>query len=592
MCGILGFISSDKYEKVFNKVDFKKLLSLLDRRGPDHSDYIVLNKKSTKIFLGHTRLSIQDVSSEFNQPYSSKPYKNHLIYNGEIYNYKIFNQYKDFSSDTKALYNLLSTNKYPLSDLDGIFSFAFWNDNQEILYLARDRFGVKPLFIFYIDGFFAFSSSLRVLEKLCGTIIKLNLNKDNFNELIDFGYSHDRSTIFKRINKLEKNTILKFNLKNWKIEKEKIYEELFKIRNSEKKVSLKLLKENLVSSIKTQIDTSNRGFGFFLSGGTDSSLLVSEAIKLNLNSNLTAYSLIVPGKDSDESENLILFEKIMGKIKNNIFIKKKFDDFQINNALNLFPQLDYPILDLSILPSIVLCNSVDENIRVILSGDGADEIFAGYQRIYDTFWRFLLISIIPKFIKKGLINYLPHKSKLKKYLFVKHPIEMRGLLMGINRRYPNLYGNYKFNIRSIFKSILQYEIDYYLPSVLEKIDAASMLSSLEVRVPFLSKNIINYMNTISLSNLIWQRSPKYHLKKLLAQNTSKKYAFTTKKGFGFNDKNQFNTIIKILEDKNYPVLIENENKLKVLKNKSFYIRLLLLKHWLFGYKDLSLKNLN
>jgi len=119
-----------------------------------------------------------------------------------------------------------------------------------------------------------------------------------------------------------------------------------------------------------------------------------------------------------------------------------------------------------------------------------------------------------------------------------------------------------------------------------------MLSSLEVRVPFLSKNIINYMNTISLSNLIWQRSPKYHLKKLLAQNTSKKYAFTTKKGFGFNDKNQFNTIIKILEDKNYPVLIENENKLKVLKNKSFYIRLLLLKHWLFGYKDLSLKNLN
>ena len=592
MCGILGFISSDKYEKVFNKVDFKKLLSLLDRRGPDHSDYVVLNKKSTKIFLGHTRLSIQDVSSEFNQPYSSKPYKNHLIYNGEIYNYKIFNEYKDFSSDTKALYDLLSTNKYRLSDLDGIFSFGFWNDNQEILYLARDRFGVKPLFIFYTDGFFAFSSSLRVLEKLCGSIIKLNLNKDNFNELIDFGYCHDRSTIFKRINKLEKNTILKFNLKNWKYEKEKIYEELFEIKNFEKKISSKLLKENLVSSIKTQIDSSNRGFGFFLSGGTDSSLLVSEAIKLNLKSNLTSYSLIVPGKDSDESKNLFLFEKIMGRIKNNIFIKKKFDNFQINNALNLYPQLDYPILDLSILPSIVLCSSVDENIRVILSGDGADEVFAGYQRIYDTFWRFLFISLIPKFIKKGLINYLPHKSKLKKYLFVKHPIEMRELLMGIDRKYPKVYGNFKFNLRSIFKSIVQYEIDYYLPSVLEKIDAASMLSSLEVRVPFLSNNIIDYMNTISLSNLIWQRSPKYHLKKLLAQNTSKKYAFSHKRGFGFNDKKQCNIIIKILEDKNYPVLIDNESKLKVLKNKSFYIRLLLLKHWLFGYKDLSLKNYN
>ena len=182
---------------------------------------------------------------------------------------------------------------------------------------------------------------------------------------------------------------MKFNLKNWKYEKEKIYEEPFKIKNFEKKISLRLLKGNLVSSIKTQIDSSNRGFGFFLSGGTDSSLLVSEAIKLNLKSNLTSYSLIVPGKDSDESKNLFLFEKIMGKIKNNIFIKKKFDNYQINNALNLYPQLDYPILDLSILPSIVLCSSVDENIRVILSGDGADEVF-GYGRIYDTFWRFFI----------------------------------------------------------------------------------------------------------------------------------------------------------------------------------------------------------
>ena len=145
-----------------------------------------MNKKSAKVFLGHTRLSIQDLSSEFNQPYSSKTYNNHLIYNGEIYNYKIFNEYKDYTSDTKALYDLLSTKKYPLSDLDGIFSFGFWNDKEEILYLARDRFGVKPLFTFFIDGFFAFSSSLRVLEKLCGSIIKLNLNKDNFNELIDF----------------------------------------------------------------------------------------------------------------------------------------------------------------------------------------------------------------------------------------------------------------------------------------------------------------------------------------------------------------------------------------------------------------------
>ena len=85
--------------------------------------------------------------------------------------------------------------------------------------------------------------------------------------------------------------------------------------------------------------------------------------------------------------------------------------------------------------------------------------------------------------------------------------------------------------------------------------------------------------------MIWQRSPKYYLKKLLAINTSRKYAFVNKKGFGFNDKNQTNQVIKILEDKNYPVLIEDESKLKILKNKTYYIRLLLLKHWLFGYKD-------
>ena len=586
MCGILGFIAANNSEYQLSEVKAKKYLRLLKSRGPDSTNekYIVNNKFN--LFLGHTRLSIQDTSSSYDQPYSSEDSRNQLIYNGEIYNYRNFPKFKNYTSDTKALYEILSWDKDNLNKLDGIFAFCFWDNERKLLYLARDRFGVKPLFIYIKDNFLAFCSSLRVLEKLLNENLKLNL--DWTKDTLLFGYSHDNCTVYKGINKLASNSILKLDTSSWTISSKNIYVNDFTNCNSTKSFSIKKLKSKLCKSIVDQISTSDRGFGFFLSGGTDSSLLVAETLKINdINNKISTFSLLVPGKDTDESSNINLFRSIIGdknKIKYN---QSSFSLNELRNALDLYPFLDYPVLDLSILPMIVLCKSVDKGIRVILSGDGADELFCGYPRIYTSLFRYKLIYLIPDFIKNFILNYIPISNRLKKYINAKNPLEIREILMGIddetNISYPQIYGSNKY----ILKSILDYEVSFYLPSVLEKVDAASMLSSLEVRVPFLSNNIVDYVKEISIGNLLWQPTTKYHLKRLLANLTSNKYAFSQKKGFGFNTPKQIEFVINYLSDMKYPCLLNKEMEKKFTTNPTNHMRLLLLKHWLFGYDENS-----
>lgn len=583
MCGIIGFISSNKYNNLIGPEEGNKALNYLRRRGPDSLNSTYFQYDSYQVFLGHTRLAIQDTSTLFNQPYKSNFSENLLVYNGEIYNYNQFPEYKDYTSDTKALYDLLTNKKNKLSTFDGIFAFAFWNNEEKKLYLARDRFGVKPLFIYLVDGFLAFSSSLRALVKLINK--KLEYNSNYIRESLEFGYCHNNSTTFKKINKLNKNTIYSFNPKEWDFNKKLIYKNNFINKNSNEKISIPSLKSNILETLESQTRTSSRGFGFFLSGGTDSSLLVSEAVKQNLKTTINTYSLEVPGNDTNEIGNIKLFRKLMNKFSNIKYKSKIFDQKEIEFSLNSYPFLDYPVLDISILPSISLCESVDKKIRVILSGDGADELFAGYPRIYSTFWRFLFINLIPQKIKTFLVDKFFKDKRIGEYLSATHPLEVRRILMGADQVNKKFYKPFKPTIKSIFKVIMDYENNFYLPSVLEKVDSASMHSSLEVRVPFLSKKLVDYISKKTISNLILQRSPKFHLKKLLEFNTSHSYAFSSKKGLTFNNKNQNQFIIDFIEKKNYPFLLDKRIENKISKSKIKYIRLLLLKHWIFGFRE-------
>ena len=307
MCGIIGFISSNKYKNLIGQEEGIKALHYLRRRGPDSLNSTYFKNDSYHVFLGHTRLAIQDTSTLFNQPYKSSNSENLLVYNGEIYNYKEFPEYRDYTSDTKALYDLLTHKKNKLSSFDGIFAFAFWNNEEKTLYLARDRFGVKPLFIYFIEGFLAFSSSLRALVKLVNK--KLEFNTNYIRESLEFGYCHDNSTTFKKIKKLNKNSLYLFDPKVWNFSKKIIYTNSKLIKEENKKISSDSLKTNILKTLELQTKTSNRGFGFFLSGGTDSSLLVSEAVKLNLRSKINTFSLVVPGRDTNEISNLNFFLK-------------------------------------------------------------------------------------------------------------------------------------------------------------------------------------------------------------------------------------------------------------------------------------------
>ena len=156
------------------------------------------------------------------------------------------------------------------------------------------------------------------------------------------------------------------------------------------------------------------------------------------------------------------------------------------------------------------------------------------------------------------------------------------MLMDIDYTNNEFGFSFKKDFKSIFRTICDYELNYYLPCVLEKVDAASMLSSLEVRVPFLSNKIIYYLSNISILDFIWQKNTKLFLKKILSLGTSNYYAFMPKKGFSFNRKNQVKAVTSFLESKNYPLLLGAKEEILIKKSKKKYIRLLLLKHWLFN----------
>tara|TARA_A100001011_G_C14318965_1_gene849455 strand:- start:5470 stop:7449 length:1980 start_codon:yes stop_codon:yes gene_type:complete len=593
MCGIAGFLCSQNNTYLKNLKNLNNIKDILYHRGPD--DHGLWYNNEEMISLGHTRLSIQDLSPAGHQPMKSFSKRYIMVYNGEIYNHLVLrNQLKSLSpkiiwkgkSDTETLLNSFDFwgIEKTLRMCSGMFSIALWDNLDKELILIRDRFGEKPLYFGIVENNFIFGSELKVFKKI--TNFTNEISRDSLNLFLRFTYVPGPKSIYKNIFKLQPGAFLKINKDNlnkiinyngniyekfkinkWWNAKEAFNDQSSNLYSSEES-AINDAEKLLTQSIKSQL-ISDVPVGTFLSGGIDSSL-VSTLMKKKLSTKTKTFTIGFEDKKYDESVYAKKIAKIIGTEHNELILNQK-------EALNIIPNLskiyDEPFADSSQIPTILLSKFAKQQITVALTGDGGDELFGGYNRyvFLKNFWN--KISFFPYPIRKifaqtidlfplnfinnfkGIFNLISGSNvaffgdKVTKFSHkiksIKNLDELFLSSLSTFQEPSSLLVNSKDLSKDIFEfkkklNYLDYEalmmfIDsqtYLTDDILCKVDRASMSRSLETRVPFLDKDVVNLAWRIPTAMKIKNKEGKWILKKILNKYVPKEYFDRPKMGFG------------------------------------------------------------
>ncbi|MBR9701520.1 asparagine synthase (glutamine-hydrolyzing) [Candidatus Pacearchaeota archaeon] len=521
MCGINGFNFIDK--KVLSGMN-----DSLKHRGPDDEGEFYDSKN--KISLGHRRLAILDLSEKGHQPmeYSHKGKKATIVFNGEIYNFQEIKKdlvslgYKfNSKSDTEViLASYLEWGFDCVKKFNGMWAFCIFDLSKKILFLSRDRIGKKPLYYFWDNNKFIFSSEIKGILKHG---LKLNLNKEAVNLYLSLGFIPSPYSIYQKVYKLEQRQNLIFDLKGRKIDKFYYYEwpKYNPIYN--KKELIEEGKRLIEDAIRLRL-ISDVPVGAFLSGGLDSSAIVAEMNKF-VKKDLITYS--IGFKDGNDETKYIKIINDLFKLKNNhdYFDEKVFEE----ELKNIFYYYDEPFADYSMFPTFLLCKNASKKIKVSLSGDGGDEIFGGYPK-YQKTSQLTFMRKFPKIIR--LIFYRLMKNvNLHKLRDVKEGLRLS--LIPLEKIYSEIRGDiykskeYKKFVEPRFidclkdsggnlsEAIRLFDLKFNTMSenYLLKTDRASMANSLEVRSPFLDYRLMEYSFKIPAE----LKASKFETKKLMKE---------------------------------------------------------------------------
>lgn len=579
MCGIAGF-----YQKNNNKVsgdELKKMTDTLDRRGPDVSGYF----SSENCGLGHRRLSIIDLSSLANQPMESEDGNWKLVFNGEIYNYKEIRSILEkkgvifFSnSDTEVVLKAyIHFEEDCLSLFNGFFAFAIYNIKSEELFIARDRVGIKPLYYYHNNGNFSFASELKAIVKYPYFSKDLNLNA--VKEFVNFQYVIGEETVYSNVYKLPAGHYIKLNSKEMKISN---YWNLpnnleFNNLSFEDNVTTSL---NLLRNSVSYRMVSDVPLGAFLSGGNDSSLIV--ALMKEFKDEVNTYTIGFDLQNFNEAPTARKISKLLGTNHHEKIVKA-------NDAKSIIEQLptifDEPFADSSAIPTFLVSEFASKDLKVVLSGDGGDELFWGYNRYFIANRFFNLLKFVPKNLFEIVIyifKKLPfHKHKrFFEYLYLclknndwryfalwsfsnfrEGDLEK---LLGKNylsfNNFLKLPKNNKFNSTSILP--IQ-DLQIYLPEdILVKVDRSSMFNSLEARVPFLDHHLIEHGFSIPPIQRYQGGIGKAMVKNMLSKYLPNEIINLKKRGFEVPLKNW------LLGDLNY--LITDNLNFDVIKKQGIF----------------------
>ncbi len=501
MCGIIGFVSP-KGEK--GKI-IKKMTDRLIHRGPDEEGFYI----DKDIALGHRRLSIIDLDNG-KQPISNKKFV--VIFNGEIYNYMelkaelIANNYKfETDSDTEVLLHGYEEwgNNLP-KKLRGMFAFAIWDKKNKTLFCARDNFGIKPLYYYKNEDVFMFASEIKAF--LEHPQFEKVLNKDLINLYLSFSFTPTNETLFKGVFCLEPGHTL--ILRNNKINIEQYYE----INFGERETNFNDVVEEISKTMKSSVEyhkISDVEVGAFLSSGIDSSYIVSLAKPdktYTIGYNLPKYSEIRYTKKLAE----------MLGIKN---ISKKVSQKEYMDSVEkILYQMDEPCADPSAIALYLVSKLASNDVKVIMSGEGADEFFGGYNTYREAI-DYNAYNKIPYFIRhllSKIFSYLP-EFKGRNFI-VRRGIKLENDYVGVNKIFSdeeiNKVLSFKSTIKNkdIIKSLFDknrdksdivkmqaVDIKYWLvKNILLKVDKMTMANSIEARTPFIDKEVFKIASTLPL----------------------------------------------------------------------------------------------
>lgn len=534
MCGICGFISS-QYEEMDNLI---KMNSTLIHRGPDdHGEEIYQLDNRRYVGFAQRRLSIMDLSSKGHQPMHSENKRISVIFNGEIYNYhelrKEIKNYKFISGcDTEVI--IAAYLKWGIDfvqRINGMFAIALLDRETDTVYLIRDRIGKKPLYYYKdIRNNVLFGSELKAV--ICSSLFQREINQDVIGRFLYRSYIISPDTIYKNTYKLEPGTIMEVSgdsirkYKYWDVASK--YNEL----KNEKITSYGEAKEELRTLLKEAIEQrmiADVPVGAFLSGGYDSSLVCAIAQEIS-NKKIKTFAIGFHEKKFNEA----IYAKQIAEVLETDHEELYIDEQDMLDVLeSIAHYYDEPFADSSQIPTMLVSKLAKGKVSVVLSGDGGDELFGGYN-IYTILQNAQKKKYLGKILfELGKIHRMKQTS-----LWEKRSIEYRILSDhnnpeartqgGVNsyfdiinrimlREVDNFY--YEFESKygedryAIIRMLL--DMDSYLPDdILVKVDRASMKYALECRCPILDKNVIEYSFRLPLEYKIYNGNKKRILKDL------------------------------------------------------------------------------
>lgn len=577
MCGIVGVISKSNEGSIFLE-KISSATDCLSQRGPDGSGIF----EHKNIALGHRRLSIIDVSDAGAQPMSDSSGRFTIIFNGEFFNFK---EHRNFilskgiklhsESDTEVLLHLYILEKEKcLERVNGFFSLAIYDKQEEELFITRDRFGVKPLLIYENENLFIFSSEMKALMKLG---IKKELDDASLLSYFHLNYIPSPYSIFKNVRKLSPGTYLKFSVKNKKVSEEKTF---YKIPYSEKisavisyEESQKKLFELLDSSVQRRL-ISDVPLGSFLSGGIDSSIV--SGLAAHHTKQLKTFSIGFRDEPMfDETQYAQLVAKKL-KTEHTVFSLTNDDLFEVlHDVLNY---IDEPFADSSALNVFILSKHTRKHVTVALSGDGADELFGGYNK-HRAEWllrndsRFtsgikLFSTVLKNFSgsrnsKTGnrirQIHRFAEGEKLsasERYWrwcgFTKND-DAEKLFLNKERKWKEDFGKRKsdlvknINGKNDLNDVFYSDVNLVLQSdMLTKVDLMSMANSLEVRTPFLDYEVVDFAFSLPSSYKIDKNVQKKIVKDAFKKLLPEEIFLRKKQGFEVPLLKWFRTELKTM----------------------------------------------
>ncbi|RQO65701.1 asparagine synthase (glutamine-hydrolyzing) [Pedobacter sp. KBW01] len=554
MCGISGILNFNQQEVDKNLIT--NINNMLSHRGPDSGDVAIIGN----VALGHRRLSIIDLSESANQPMVANDNFT-IVFNGEIYNFQeireklIANNITfNTNSDTEVVlksFIVYGTDAFKL--YNGMFALAIYNHSSKELVIARDQFGIKPLYYFLNKDVLVFASEMKSILSYPG--LEFTLNKQALVEYFWFENALGDNTFYNEINEIKPGTFVKVNADDFKVETYFDINQIKEIEITEEKAAEKI-KELFEASVKRHL-ISDVPVGVFLSGGVDSSAITAFASK-HYQGKLKTFSVAF---DFDKGVNELNLAKEVAEKYNTDHHEIKITGADLVEVLEeLVIAHDEPFGDAADIPLYLLTKKLKGTIKVVLQGDGGDEFFGGYSRYLTItnskkYARFSFVSKLISFL--GTKN--PKLLRIQRFLNAigqKEPFKRNALLLTMESKYSNPL---QVLNRDFYKEVDQLDqfkrfkevYDYYpkdmdptqavfytdVQTILkdtyfEKVDKSTMANSMEVRVPFIDKELTEFALSIPARIKTKQGEQKYLLKKAMDQIVPDKILYGKKKGFG------------------------------------------------------------